>query len=1052
MRPRGLRRVAALTAVLVAAALSVATPIGYAADAFSRAAMTDQEAEQKLLDLVGFLRRDGLFDDARKLAERGLAIAEERHGPNDVHVARWLTQLGLTLKAEDRFAQAEPHLKRAVAIYEKARGPDAAETGDAVGDLGSLYMDEGRLGEAEPLLKRALAVAEKTRGPEHAQTARSLTNLGTLYAEHGRASEAEPLLKRALAIDEKVNGPDHPDTAASLNNLAELYRETGRFADAEPLYKRALAIDEKNHGPDHPVVATSLGNLALLYQNQGRYAEAEPLYRRALDICEKKLGDHRLTASTIANYASMLIEQGRLSEAEPLMKRALAIDEKTLGPDHPDTGLSLNALAALYRTQERRAEAGPLYARALAIFEKKLGPNHPYTAMALNNLGEIYRDDGRLAEAEAMFKRSLATSEKILPPDHPNLIATRANLAGVFLFARRYTEAEVLFKATLGSLERTMPADHVQIGMANAWLARVLLEQRKYEEAVPVGRRAVQNAAANKSRAVARVLGGGWRDELDRDQIFALHARSLYALAMQKPQSEAALRAEGFEVIQRVGFDDTGRALANMASRLAAGSDNLARLLREQQDLLRRLQAIDQNLAAALGADNPAMRARADALRGESTAISARLKDIDATLRRNHKAYGDLADPNPIGIAETQSLLKADEAVVLYLPVEEAMFLIGVSKSDIVWTVAAVRSEELTKNIAALRRQLDPNLWQTRPLEPFDRALAHRLYRSMWAPLESVVKGKVQVFVVPTGPLTSFPLSVLVAEEPRGGVAGDADPQTLSDTAWLIKRHALTTLPSISSLKALRVYANKGSGSEPFAGFGDPAFGAPANMLIASRSVASVFRGASPDLATLRTLPPLPQTAGELKALAKALGASDDAVYLRERATEGQVKSIDLSKKRVIAFATHGLMAGDMGLGEPGLVFTPPGMASERDDGYLSASEAAGLNLKADWIILSACNTAAGDTPGAKGLSGLARAFFLAGSKSLLVSHWPVWDNAAMKLTTGTVTNMQKRPADGRAEALRQSMLTLMNDKSAPYFAHPAAWAPFILVGETRAN
>jgi CHAT domain-containing protein len=218
-----------------------------------------------------------------------------------------------------------------------------------------------------------------------------------------------------------------------------------------------------------------------------------------------------------------------------------------------------------------------------------------------------------------------------------------------------------------------------------------------------------------------------------------------------------------------------------------------------------------------------------------------------------------------------------------------------------------------------------------------------------------------------------------------------------------------------------------------------------------SGSVASVFRGSEPDPKKLRQLDPLPATAGELRALAKALGASETAdVYLRERATEAQIKSLDLSHKHVIAFATHGLMAGDMGLGEPGLVFTPPASPSERDDGYLAASEVAGLNLKADWIILSACNTAAGDTPGAKGLSGLARAFFLAGSKSLLVSHWPVWDTAAMKLTTGAVANMQKNPAAGRAEALRQSMLTLMNDRRAPYFAHPAAWAPFVLVGETR--
>jgi CHAT domain-containing protein len=274
----------------------------------------------------------------------------------------------------------------------------------------------------------------------------------------------------------------------------------------------------------------------------------------------------------------------------------------------------------------------------------------------------------------------------------------------------------------------------------------------------------------------------------------------------------------------------------------------------------------------------------------------------------------------------------------------------------------------------------------------------------------------------------------------------------LRDTAWLVKRHALTTLPSISSLKALRLHANKGFGTEPFAGFGDPALGG-AQGSARARSIASVFRGASPNLDELRTLSPLPGTAPELKALAKALGASETAdVYLRERATEAQLKTANLTRKRVIAFATHALTAGDLGLGEPGLVFTPPGAASERDDGYLSASEAATLDLRADWIILSACNTAAGDAPGAKGLSGLARAFFLAGARSLLVSHWPVWDDAAGRITTAAVKSFQANPAQGRAEALRQASLALMADTSSPRFAHPAAWAPFVLVGEPRAN
>jgi len=124
-------------------------------------------------------------------------------------------------------------------------------------------------------------------------------------------------------------------------------------------------------------------------------------------------------------------------------------------------------------------------------------------------------------------------------------------------------------------------------------------------------------------------------------------------------------------------------------------------------------------------------------------------------------------------------------------------------------------------------------------------------------------------------------------------------------------------------------------------------------------------------------------------------------------------------------------------------------LATEADDGLLTASEVAQLDLNADWVILSACNTASSDgTPGAEGLSGLAKAFFYAGARALLVSHWPVASDAAVKLTTGLFKEAAAHPEIGRAEALRRSMLALMDDGDNPYFAHPMFWAPFVVVGE----
>jgi CHAT domain-containing protein len=184
--------------------------------------------------------------------------------------------------------------------------------------------------------------------------------------------------------------------------------------------------------------------------------------------------------------------------------------------------------------------------------------------------------------------------------------------------------------------------------------------------------------------------------------------------------------------------------------------------------------------------------------------------------------------------------------------------------------------------------------------------------------------------------------------------------------------------------------------------------------------------------------------------MALTLKARPDRLWLQERATETQVKRLDLSRYRTLAFATHGMVAGEIqGMSEPGLILTPPRIASYDDDGYLSASEVAQLSLNADWVVLSACNTAAADgSAGAEGLSGLAKAFFYAGARSLFVSHWPVGSQATVPLTTVMLQIHESQPGLGKAEAHRRSMMQLLHAANQPNYAHPAFWAPFVVVGE----
>jgi CHAT domain-containing protein len=211
------------------------------------------------------------------------------------------------------------------------------------------------------------------------------------------------------------------------------------------------------------------------------------------------------------------------------------------------------------------------------------------------------------------------------------------------------------------------------------------------------------------------------------------------------------------------------------------------------------------------------------------------------------------------------------------------------------------------------------------------------------------------------------------------------------------------------------------------------------------------------DSADLALLPRLPDTADELISIARSMGADPArAIYLGKDANEDKVKETDLSHFKVVAFATHGLVPGDLnGLTQPALALSAPKVADVEGDGLLTMAEVLPLKLDADWVVLSACNTAAGSVTGAEAVSGLGRAFFYAGSRALLVTNWPVHSRSARELVTAVFHEQAADASLTRAEALRRAMVSLMDGpgytdagKVLFTYAHPLFWAPYSLVGD----
>ncbi|MDA8255905.1 MAG: CHAT domain-containing protein [Betaproteobacteria bacterium] len=920
---------------------------------------------------------------------------------------------------------------------------------------------QGNYDRAVVITKQALSFAEASVGLDHPAVAASLFNLAGLYITQGKYGQAEPLYKRSLTIVEKVLGPDHPVVATTLNNLARLYDMQGQYSLAEPLYMRSLSIRDKALGADHPDVATSLNNLAELYKTQGQYTKAEPLYKRSLAIFEKALGaDHPNVAQSINNLAALYFGQGLYAQAELLLKRALAIREQTLGPDHPDVAQSLNNLAELYRTQGQYAKAEPLYKRSLAILEKTLGPDHPDVASSLSNLALLHVDQDQPTQAEPLLKRSLVIKEKVLGPDHPDVATSLNNLAGLYGTQGQYAQAEPLHERSLAIYEKALGSDHPSVARSIDNLAWLYQDQGRDAQALSMARK-------GSSIYRQRIVAGGTGDAAVQEASMNRYGFLRHLLLLSRnPGKETTdkITDEAFQIVQLEQASGTASAIAKMASRFATGDDALAGLIRRKQDASDRRVKADAQLVAA--ASKPPLERKTDneqRLRDDIGLAGKEIEMIDAELTLRFPEYQELTRPEPATVSQIRYLLKPDEAMLVYALGDSGGFLWVVKADGAVFMPLAVGVKEISTNVATLRAEMKFD-GSGQPIR-ISVGLLHELYQRLFAPALPHLAGARHLMVVPVGPMQSLPFGMLVASAPPE-IKSDADYLRVK---WLARNYAFSVLPSVSSIQAFRQFAKAGRDQEPFAGFGDPLIGGPGDTTRGKRTVvdiAKLFRsspsraipnGSSSrqvadiaDVAVIRGAARLPETADELRAMAKALKSDQKSLWLQENATETKIKQLDLSKYRTIAFATHGVMAGEVkGIGESGLILTPPPQGSIEDDGYLSASEIARLKLNADWVVLSACNTAAADgTPGAEGLSGLAKAFFYAGARSLLVSHWPVDSEATVPLTTTMLREYEASPDQGKAEAHRKAMLVLMATPNHPEYAHPIFWAPFVVVGE----
>ena len=555
---------------------------------------------------------------------------------------------------------------------------------------------------------------------------------------------------------------------------------------------------------------------------------------------------------------------------------------------------------------------------------------------------------------------------------------------------------------------------------------------------------------------------------------------SLVQLAKSDPSGQAA--DEAFQIADLARGSGVQRALAASAARANISNPQLSALARKEQDLELRISSLTTVLTNLLSAPaNQQLPGVQTKIRADINSYKSEREDLKKEIERKFPEYAELISPKPANVKGVQKVLTADEVLVSWYFGDKVSYVWAITRDKPAkFAQITVGRQQIAKEVTDLRMALDPKVAHIEEIPQFDIALANRLHNQILAPVADTYSDKKLMIVAPHGELAQLPLSLLVTKpspnlSQQSGILFSA----YRSVPWLAREIAIEQVPSVTSLVVLRNTPQSSANRKNFIGFGDPYFSlaqAQSGALEVAANVGNTRGGAarfrsSPKLrsvssADLALLPRLADTALEINEVARVMNASSEDIFLHEKASVKQVTSMDLSNRKIVMFSTHGLIPGDLnGLTQPALALSSPAVTGDSDDGLLTMDRIISLKLDADWVVLSACNTAAGEGGGAEAFSGLGKAFFFVGAKALLVSNWPVDSDAARELMTDLFKNYQKttlvdannanRQRYGKAQALRQSMLDLIDsggakegEKMKYAYAHPIFWSPFVVVGD----
>jgi len=886
--------------------------------------------------------------------------------------------------------------------------------------------------------QKELAIRQNTAGaPAHDKIADAHIRIGMMYAGKGHYDQAMQSLQQALALRKAV---DHELKTSETGNLyfyfGNLHIYRGEYDLALEYYSKTMAIWKTLQGDSLTgwAAANLYHNLGLVHQNKGDYPQALRFFEKSLTMCLEEFGErHDVVAIRYQGLGNAYLEMGDYVKALEFHQKSLDINLSLHGERNHNVSYSYGNLGIVYARKGDYGKALPYYQKALAIMKAVLGQHHPDIAECCNLIGDLHLQKGGYQQALAMFQQALQAN---VIGFTDRAICNNPSLQQVLSEEKLLESLQKKAKAlTRRAAVSSRPFEDLQAALSTSQLAVELIDRTR-----------------RGYKAEAAKLFLAERTTETYEQAIQI-ARALYRAAGDPQYQEHAWQ---FAEKSRAGM--LLDALAEAEAKKFAGIPDS--LLEKERRLRAGLAFQEKRVLEEDVKGSAADSAKILAWQAELFDLKRAYENLLAHFEASHPDYFNLKYQNKIASATEirEQLLDERTALVEYFVGRDSLYIFALA-NDRLDLKSAPRDSLLEQRVTELRSAIVEQNYGR-----YARA-AYALHQILLGPIERALDRE-NLIIIPDGALCFVPFEALLTDT-AGVHAPIKDYRALP---FLLKKHAIrygysATLLLETTRRQRSPLARDYLAFAPlFAGgvASDSSF--PDQLSIKESRSSAEFVAAQHMTDTTRVIAAgfLPATKEEVRGVqnlfreragffARWFG-NDAQVRLEQQASEAYLKSTRLADFRYVHFATHGfvneskpklsglLLAPERAASAP---FEPP-VASQKEDGILYLGEIYNLNLNADLVVLSACETGLGKMAKGEGLIGLARGFLYAGAANLLVSLWQVNDASTANLMIDFYRN--RLEGKSKAAALREAKLRMI-ERHAKY-AKPYHWAPFVLIGK----